>query len=61
MPRFADLPGKIDIHVLPRPDLPAVGAGETPLIALAPAISNALFHATGQRARQMPIRLQADT
>ena len=40
-----------------RPDLPWVGAGETPIIPVAPAIANALFQASGQRIRQMPIRL----
>jgi len=56
VPRFDDLP-EFDIHLLDRPDLQSVGAGETPIIAIAPAIANALFHATGQRVRQMPIRL----
>ena len=42
---------------LTSPDLPTAGAGETPLIAVAPAIANAVFHATGVRVRQMPIRL----
>ena len=54
-PRFADVP-ELDIHLLNRPDLAPVGAGETPIIAIAPAIANALFHATGERARRMPLR-----
>jgi isoquinoline 1-oxidoreductase subunit beta len=58
VPRFADVP-ELDIHLLNRPDLPSVGAGETPIIAIAPAIANAVFHATGRRIRRMPIRLQA--
>jgi isoquinoline 1-oxidoreductase len=58
VPRFADVP-EIDIHLVNRPDLPSVGAGETPIIAIAPAIANALFHATGTRIREMPIRLLA--
>ena len=60
VPRFADLP-KLDVHLMNRPDLPSAGAGETPLIALAPAIANAVCHATGQRIRQMPIRLAQTT
>lgn len=56
VPRFADIP-EFDIHLLNRPDLASVGAGETPIIAIAPAIANAVFHATGQRVREMPIRL----
>jgi len=57
VPRFADVP-ELDIHLLNRPDLPSVGGGETPIIAIAPAIANAVFHATGRRIRSMPIRLQ---
>jgi isoquinoline 1-oxidoreductase len=56
VPRLADLPS-LDIHLLDRPDLPSVGGGETPIVAIAPAIGNALFHATGQRVRSMPILL----
>lgn len=56
VPRMTDLP-PLDIHLLDRPDLPSVGAGETPLIAVAPAIANAVCHATGVRLRAMPLRL----
>ena len=58
--RFADVPS-LDLQLLDRPDLPSAGAGETPIIAIAPAIANAVFDATGQRIRQMPIRLPATT
>ena len=57
VPRFDDVP-ELDVHLLDRPDLPSAGAGETPLIAIAPAIANAVFQATGQRIRSMPIRLE---
>jgi isoquinoline 1-oxidoreductase len=56
VPRFSDVP-KLDIHLLDRPDQPSVGGSETPIIAIAPAVANAVFHATGTRIRQMPIRL----
>lgn len=56
VPRFFDVP-TIDVQLLDRPDLPSSGAGETPLIATAPAIANAVFAATGARVREMPIRL----
>ncbi len=56
VPRFADLP-QMDIQLIDRPDLESAGAGETPIIAIAPAIANAVFHATGLRIREMPIRL----
>ncbi len=54
VPRFSDVP-ELDIHFLNRPDLPPVGAGETPIIAIAPAIANAVFRATGTRIHEMPI------
>ena len=55
VPRFADVP-ELDIHLLNRPDIPSVGGGETPIIAIAPAIANAVFQATGIRIRSMPMR-----
>lgn len=58
VPRMTDLP-PLDVHLLERPDLPSVGAGETPLIAICPAIANAVCHATGKRLRTMPLRLPA--
>ena len=55
VPRFRDVP-RIDIHLLDNPDLPPAGGGETPIIAIAPAIANAVFAATGVRLRSMPLR-----
>jgi nicotinate dehydrogenase subunit B len=54
VPRFTDLP-ELDVVLLDRPDLPSAGAGETPLIAVAPAIANAIFAATGRRLRSLPL------
>jgi len=58
VPRFTDVP-KLDIHLLDRADLPSAGGGETPIIAIAPAIANAVFAAAGVRIRSMPIRGEA--
>ena len=55
VPRFADVP-PIETVLVDRPDLESVGAGETPIIALAPAIANALWDATGVRVRAMPLQ-----
>jgi len=55
VPRFQDVP-EIEVHLLNRPDLPSAGAGETPIIAVAPAIANAVFDTSGIRIRSMPIR-----
>jgi nicotinate dehydrogenase subunit B len=54
VPRFTDVP-ELDMVLLDRPDLPSAGAGETPLIAVAPAIANAIFAATGRRLRSLPL------
>ncbi len=54
VPRMEDLP-ELDIVLHDRPDLEFVGAGETPIIAVAPAVANAVFDATGVRLRSMPL------
>ena len=54
VPRMADLP-EIDVVQVDRKDLNSVGAGETPIIAIAPAIANAVFNALGVRKRSMPL------
>lgn len=54
VPRFRDVP-VIETVLLDRKDIPSVGAGECPLIGLAPAIANAIFDATGVRLRALPL------
>jgi isoquinoline 1-oxidoreductase len=54
VPRFADVP-QIEIVLRNRKDLPAAGGGEIPIIAIAPAVGNAIFAATGKRIRSMPL------
>jgi len=56
VPRFRDVP-KIDVHLISNTDMAPAGGGETPIIAVAPAIGNAVFAATGVRIRSMPMRL----
>jgi isoquinoline 1-oxidoreductase subunit beta len=56
VPRLDDVP-EMDIHLINRPDLPSAGAGETPIIAIAPAIANAVFRATGTSVHGLPIRI----
>lgn len=46
---------ELDVMLLDRPDLLSAGVGETPLLALAPAIANAIFVATGRRLRSLPL------
>jgi isoquinoline 1-oxidoreductase len=54
VPRITDLPA-VEVVLLDRPDVPSAGAGETPIVALAPAIANAIFAATGVRLRDLPL------
>jgi nicotinate dehydrogenase subunit B len=56
VPRIGDIP-PIEVILLDRPDLPSAGAGETPMIAVAPAIAGAIFDATGRRLRSLPLDL----
>jgi isoquinoline 1-oxidoreductase subunit beta len=55
VPRFRDVP-KMEVLLLDRKDAESAGAGETPIIVVAPAIANAIFDATGKRVRSMPMR-----
>ena len=55
VPRFQNLP-QIDVVLVDRKDLPSAGAGETPIVGVAPAVANATFAATGERLRAMPLR-----
>jgi len=56
LPRFSDVP-KIEVVLLDRKDVPSAGAGETPIVGLAPAVGNAIFDVTGVRVRSMPLGL----
>jgi len=55
--------GNIEVHFVDEHDphvnvLGAKGIGEVALVGAAPAIANAIFHATGKRLRQLPIRIE---
>lgn len=54
VPRFSDLP-VIETVLVDRKDLPSAGAGETPIVGLAPAVGNAIFQAAGTRIRSLPM------
>lgn len=56
VPRFGDLPEKLEVILIDRKDLPSAGAGETPIVAVAPAMANAIFDAIGVRPRSLPLR-----
>ena len=52
--RMSDVPPAIDIVLVNRPEVAATGAGEAGSRALAAAVANAIFDATGARLRQVP-------
>lgn len=56
--RFSEVPA-VNVHVLDRPDLPSVGAGEAAQGPTAAAIGNAVAAAVGVRVRNLPITREA--
>ena len=62
VPTIADLP-EIDIHFVEHPDFlmgeyGARGIGEIGLAGVAPAITAAVYHATGVRVRELPVSIE---
>lgn len=62
LPMNADVP---DIRAILVPNderasgpLGAEGIGEVPMVGVAAAIANAVYHATGKRVRKVPIRIE---
>jgi CO/xanthine dehydrogenase Mo-binding subunit len=55
--RMGDVP-ELEIEFLPSTE-PPVGVGESATTAVAPAIGNAIFAASGARVRHLPIRPEA--
>ena len=59
----ADAPSAIDVHFLDYPDkeineLGARGIGEIGLAGIAAAITDATYHATGVRVRELPVKIE---
>jgi isoquinoline 1-oxidoreductase len=56
VPRYSDIP-KIEVELIDRRDIPSAGAGEAPIMGIAPAIGAAVYQATGVRLRTLPLNL----
>jgi nicotinate dehydrogenase subunit B len=54
---FRDVP-EIEIVLINRPDMPALGGGEPSIVSVPAAIANAVFDAVGVRLRQVPLTPQ---
>ena len=54
VPRFSDVP-VLETVLIDRKDQPTAGAGETPIVGMAPAVGNAIFNAVGVRLRSLPL------
>jgi nicotinate dehydrogenase subunit B len=52
--RFAHVPDSVQVHVIPRPGQPFLGAGEAAQGPAAGALSNAVANAIGARVRDIP-------
>ena len=52
--RFAHVPDSVDVHLIPRPGQPFLGAGEAAQGPAAGALSNAVSNAIGSRLRDIP-------
>jgi isoquinoline 1-oxidoreductase len=54
VPRFGDTP-QMEVVMVNRKDLPSAGAGEAPIVGIAPAIRNAVVNAGGKKIYTLPI------
>jgi nicotinate dehydrogenase subunit B len=55
VPRFRDVPAGMDAFLIDRKDQPPVGAGEAPILGIAPAIANAIFALTQIPLHSLPM------
>jgi nicotinate dehydrogenase subunit B len=54
VPRFSDMP-QLEVVMVNRKDIPSAGAGETPILGIAPAVRNAIANATGKKLYTLPL------
>ena len=56
--RFDAVPDSIDVHIINRPGMPFLGAGETSQGPAAASVGNAIANAAGKRLRDLPLTRQ---
>jgi nicotinate dehydrogenase subunit B len=54
---FGEIPD-VEIVLINRPEMPALGGGEPSIVVVPPAIANAIFDAVGVRLREIPLTPQ---
>jgi len=54
VPRFSDIP-ELEVVMINRKDIAPAGAGETPILGIAPAVRNAIANATGKKLYTLPL------
>lgn len=54
VPRFSDTP-ELEVVMINRKDIAPAGAGETPILAIAPAVRNAIVNASGKKLYNLPL------
>lgn len=54
--RFSSVPQSVEVHIVDRPGLPFLGAGEVAQAPTPAAIGNAVAAATGRRIRELPFK-----
>jgi isoquinoline 1-oxidoreductase len=63
VPRFSDVPN-LEVVLINRTDIAPAGAGETPILCIAPAVRNAIANATSRKLYALPLsegRVAEDT
>jgi nicotinate dehydrogenase subunit B len=55
VPRFSDILSSLSVDIIDRREIPPAGAGESSITLPAPALANAIFSATGDRRRSLPL------
>ncbi|HET9470789.1 MAG TPA: molybdopterin cofactor-binding domain-containing protein, partial [Usitatibacter sp.] len=53
--RFGAAPRSVEVHVIDRPGMPFLGAGEAGQGPMSAALANAIAHASGRRIRDLPL------